>query len=163
MNTMEQNEVLKEEKTLSPALADAIARGGVQEVELPGFGDGRPWRPKLKRVSLLEMARGGSVPNTLLGAVTELYQTGRLTESDLKQSAETMRLIAGAALAEPTLKELDDAGVVLSDLQITAIYLYAQRGVEALRPFREKSGVLDAIEDGADLRGATEQAAGDNG
>lgn len=31
------------------ALSDARMRTEVQEVELPGFGDGKPWKPKLKR------------------------------------------------------------------------------------------------------------------
>lgn len=50
------------------ALSDARMRTEVQEVELPGFGDGKPWKPKLKRLSLLGLARSGKIPNELLSA-----------------------------------------------------------------------------------------------
>ena len=109
------------------ALSDARMRTEVQEVELPGFGDGKPWKPKLKRLSLLGLARSGKIPNELLSAVTELYQYGTVKTPDLKLAAETMYLIAGEALAEPTLAQLEEAGVPLTDEQLAAIYLYARR------------------------------------
>lgn len=108
------------------ALSDARMRTEVQEVELPGFGDGKPWKPKLKRLSLLGLARSGKIPNELLSAVTELYQYGTVKTPDLKLAAETMYLIAGEALAEPTLTQLEEAGVPLTDEQLAAIYLYAR-------------------------------------
>lgn len=58
------------------ALADARARTAVQEVELPGFGDGKPWRVRLRRVSLLGLAHTGKIPNGLMAAVSDLYQHG---------------------------------------------------------------------------------------
>ena len=97
------------------ALSDARMRTEAQEVELPGFGDGKPWKPKLKRLSLLGLARSGKIPNELLSAVTELYQYGTVKTPDLKLAAETMYLIAGEALAEPTLTQLEEAGVPLTD------------------------------------------------
>ena len=142
------------------ALADAQARTEAREVELPGFGDGKPWTARLKRLSLLGLARGGKIPNELLGAVTELYQHGTVRNPDLRLAAETMYLIAGEALAEPTLAELEAAGVPLTDEQLAAIYLYAQRGVEALRPFRKERAVGANGADGAAVRDAAQPANG---
>lgn len=123
------------------ALSDARMRTEVQEVELPGFGDGKPWKPKLKRLSLLGLARSGKIPNELLSAVTELYQYGTVKTPDLKLAAETMYLIAGEALAEPTLTQLEEAGVPLTDEQLAAIYLYARarRGGPAALSSRARS------------------------
>ena len=142
------------------ALSDARMRTEAQEVELPGFGDGKPWKPKLKRLSLLGLARSGKIPNELLSAVTELYQYGTVKTPDLKLAAETMYLIAGEALAEPTLTQLEEAGVPLTDEQLAAIYLYARRGVEALRPFRQEPAVPGHGADGAAVQAAPQRIAG---
>ena len=141
-------------------LANAIARSGTQLVELPGFGDGKPWRAYMKRVSLLSLARAGHIPNALMQAVTELYQRGTASSASLTQAAEVMYLVAGEALASPTLSQLEEAGVVLSDQQLTAIYLYAQRGVEALRPFRKKPAVSHNGEDGEAVPAAAQPDVG---
>lgn len=146
-------------RTVHDALDDARARTAVQEVELPGFGDGRPWTAKLRRLSLLGLARAGKIPNSLMPAVTELYQRGICQAANLTQAAETMFLIAGEALAEPTLAQLEEAGVTLSDEQLAAIYLYAQRGVEALRPFRKAAAVSDHGADGQAVRPQAQRAA----
>ena len=69
-------------------------------------------------------------------------------------------LVAGEALASPTLAQLEEAGVVLSDQQLTAIYLYAQRGVEALRPFRKKPAVSRDGEDGKAVSAAAQPDTG---
>lgn len=141
-------------------LANAVARSATQLVELPGFGDGEPWQAYLKRVSLLSLARAGRIPNALMQAVTELYQRGTTSTASLTQAAEVMYLVAGEALASPTLAQLEEAGVVLSDQQLTAIYLYAQRGVEALRPFRKKPAVSRDGEDGKAVSAAAQPDAG---
>ena len=143
------------------ALADARARTAVQEVELPGFGDGRPWRVRLRRVSLLGLAHTGKIPNGLMAAVSDLYQHGVCRNTNLTQAADTMYLMAGEALAEPTLAQLEDSGVTLTDEQLTAIYLYAQRGVDALRPFRAVTTVSGDCTDGAAISAASQRAAGD--
>lgn len=122
-------------------LRDAQERSAVRWVELPGFGDGSPWRARLRRLSLLAMAQAGRIPNTLLGAVSDLYQSGVVKSGGIKVTAEVMIAIAAESLAEPTMAQLTEAGVTLTDEQLTAIYLYAQRGAEALRPFRRLAGL----------------------
>lgn len=166
---MEEKDIREAEQTGAnceenyDSLADAKARTQVQAVELPGFGDGKPWYARLRRVSLLGLARAGRIPNGLMAAVTELYQTGICKTADLTVAAEVMLLMAGEALAEPTLKQLTEAGVQLTDEQLTAIYLYAQRGVEALRPFRQRAAVSGALPNGADVRAAAKRLAGREG
>jgi len=47
-----------------------------------------------------------------------------------------MRLMAEEALTAPTLSQLDEAGVLQTDMQYTAIFLYRQRGPVSLRLVR---------------------------
>ena len=140
-------------------IQDAVARMKEDWVELPGFGDGKPWRAKLRRLSLLDMAMKGQIPNPLLSAVQELYTKGTVS-GDLALSAKTMRLMAEAALVEPTMAQLDDAGVPLTDMQYTAIYLYSQRGPESLRLFRHAAGVSEPVSGGEPVRQQTQLHAG---
>lgn len=142
------------------SLEEIRERAGAQIVEIPGFGDGNPLFVKLRRVSLLEMVRAGNVPNELKSAVSELYGKGRISSADLKATAETMLLIAEKALVEPTKKELDEAGVSLTDEQVTAIYLYTRSGLEGLRPFRQVPGVHEPVSDGPSVADAAKRAAG---
>lgn len=144
-------------------LEDAIRRS-TQEVELSGFGDGKPWTVTLKKISVLEMARCGTIPNPLMKAVTELYTKGTIAPPEnqdgaLPQAAEIMRLFAQAALVKPTFEELEAAGVQLTDTQLTEIFIYEQRGAEVLRLFRQASGVPDAVQDSAAVSDKTEQPA----
>lgn len=139
-------------------IQDAVARTRESWVELPGFGDSKPWRAKLRRLSLLDMAMKGQIPNPLLSAVQELYAKGTVS-NDLAQSAKTMRLMAEAALVEPTLSQLDEAGVLLTDMQYTAIFLYSQRGPDALRFFRQAAGVSEPVSGGEPVRQQAQRAA----
>ncbi len=154
---MEEKNVRDAEYSGAPAgesydpLADAKARTEIQLVELPGFGDGKPWYAKLRRVSLLGLAKAGKIPNPLMATVTELYQTGVCKSSDLALAADVMLMMAGEALVQPTMEELEASSVPLTDEQLTAIYLYAQRGVDALRPFRRQAAVSRAVPNGADV------------
>lgn len=104
--------------------------------ELPDFGDGEPFNARLRRVSLLEMAQGGSIPNELMGAVSDLYFKGTSGMKSLKDTAQSFRFIAEKSMVEPTYQEVLEAGLVLTDAQLLAIYLFSVGGVSSLRPFR---------------------------
>jgi hypothetical protein len=47
-----------------------------------------------------------------------------------------MEVLAENALIEPSYKELKEAGIELTDLQLSAIMAYCQRGVKMLEYFR---------------------------
>lgn len=105
-------------------------------VELPGFGDGKPFVAKVKRASLLDMALGGSIPNELLGAVTELYKSGINPSKGIKETAKALEYYAQCVLVEPSYQAIKEADLQLTDMQLTRIYLYGVGGAEALKPFR---------------------------
>jgi len=100
-------------------------------VELPAFDTGKPFVAKLKRVSLLDLVNSEILPNTLLGAVQEIYEGRQRT--DIKKYAEVLNIIASSALLEPEYESVKD---ILTAAQKVAILSYATQGVSGLLPFR---------------------------
>ena len=119
---------------------NAIAQKyGAQEVTLPGWSAEDEFVCKLKRPSLMDMAASGSIPNPLLGTVRTLFSANRkeIENVPLDKQAEAMMAMARHAMVEPTLEELKQVGVTLTDVQLMMIYAYAIGGAAALEPFRD--------------------------
>lgn len=130
-----------------------------QTVELPGWVEGEPFIAKLRRPSILSMAADGSIPNELLSAAQKLFCEGYDTALPLDSLGRLLRSVAAAALAEPTLAELDAQGIGLTDMQLAAIYSFTQSGVRALEPFRDRSRADNPAGAEQTLFGKTEQSA----
>lgn len=111
-----------------------------QIVRLPDFAEGQPFVARMRRPSLLVMAKKGKIPNRLLATATDLFNGGNSNNANndtiLSDTYDVCETIAEAALVEPTMGEIKSAGLELSDNQLIAIFNYAQRGVEALDNFR---------------------------
>ena len=111
-----------------------------QIVKLPDFAEGQPFVARMRRPSLLIMAKKGKIPNKLLATATDLFNGGNSrnanNDSILSDTYDVCEAIAEAALVEPTMAEIKEAGLELSDNQLIAIFNYAQRGIEALDNFR---------------------------
>lgn len=120
---------------------EMMAYTGGQLVTLPPFGEGMPCVVKLKRLSLLALIKQGKIPNQLMATATNLFNTGKMADDKkqdadyLKSTSEMLELFAKASMVEPTYKELQDAGVELTDLQLAAIFSYSQSGVKDLERF----------------------------
>lgn len=122
------------------------------EVELPGFTDGESFCVRLRRPSMMLLAQEGKIPNSLLSTATELFQQGRTGEkASLKDMGEIFRIVAQAALAAPTYRELEEAGIHLTDSQLLTIYNYSQTGVDSLRRFRERKNASVSADHGKDV------------
>ena len=111
-------------------------------VKLPDFAEGQHFYAKLRRPSLLAMAQRGEIPNTLLEAANNLFVSGNVNTTN-KIDSETLTkmfgvidLICEASFIEPTYKELKEAGIELTDDQMTFIFNYSQTGVKSLENFR---------------------------
>ena len=117
---------------------------GGSEVELPGFIVGEPLIVKLRRPSLMEMAQSGKIPNPLLSAVSELFQTGTSRSiakgEDFKDMGSVLIHVAKAALIEPSYADFEEAGLQLTDSQLLYIYQYVSSGVDLLKSFRDRAG-----------------------
>lgn len=122
-------------------LADlqSYAKGSI--VRFPDFADGQPLVARVKRPSMLALAKAGKIPNSLLTSAAQLFTKGGggMDSEDEKMLAElydVCEVIVNAALIEPTLKDIKEAGLELSDNQLMAIFNYTQNGIKALDSFR---------------------------
>lgn len=112
-------------------------------VELPEFAEGQPLVVRIKRPSILALAKTGKIPNSLLATAAELFTKGGSgldvdNENMLGDMYNVCKVIAEASLVEPTLKDIEKVGLELTDEQLMAIFNYSQVGVNALKPFREQ-------------------------
>lgn len=112
-------------------------------VRFPDFAEGQPFVARVRRPSMLVLAKSGKIPNTLLTTASELFaKGGEALDSDdknmLSNFYDTCRIICEAALIQPTLAEIESSGMFLSDDQLMAIFNYTQTGVQALNSFRKE-------------------------
>lgn len=110
-------------------------------VEMPSFAEGQPLIARLKRPSILGMAKQGKIPNALLVKANELFlQNGAGLDAEeedtMKQLYDVLDLIAKETLVEPTYEEIKSVGLELTDEQMMFLFNYSQQGVKALEPFR---------------------------
>lgn len=110
-------------------------------VELPEFGPGQPFVARLRRPSLLVMVKTGKIPNSLIEQATALFAKGAESmvgknNNTLSEMCDIIDVVIKAALIEPSLADIEAAGMELSDDQKMAIFSYTQSGVKALEQFR---------------------------
>lgn len=137
--TMPQPVPQEELKVTNITDIQQYAAGSV--VRLPDFGPGQPFVVRLRRPSLLVMVKSGKIPNTLIEQATNLFAKGAESmvgqgKNTLGEMCEIIDVVIGAALVQPTLKEIEGAGIELTDEQKMAIFSYTQSGVKALEQFR---------------------------
>lgn len=114
-------------------------------VELPGFTKDSSFVARLKRPSMLAMTKSGKIPNELLVEANKLFVNGTAAVATQNQMDEKMmndlfsilEIICQESFVEPSYKELKEAGIELTDEQQMFVFSYAQRGVEALKSFRQ--------------------------
>lgn len=112
-------------------------------VRLPDFAEGQPFVARVKRPSMLVLAKSGRIPNSLLNAAGDLFAKGNGgLDTDNSKMLEDMQsictIIAEASLMQPTLQDLTNSGIELTDEQLMAIFNYSQVGFKALDSFRKK-------------------------
>ena len=117
----------------------AYKKGSV--VRFPDFAEGQPFVARVRRPSMLVLAKQGKIPNALLNAASDLFTKGGsgLNTNDtemLSQVYDICKIMCESALIEPTLEEIESIGLELSDEQMMAIFNYTQYGVKALESFR---------------------------
>ena len=114
-----------------------LAQG--QEVELQEW-DEEPFVCVLKRPSLLGLVENGDIPNPLLHAAYILFNGSNNPKDqvNLKEMNDLYRIIAKAAMVNPTYDQVVEAGLELTDMQLLEIYRFTQLGVKSLISFRTK-------------------------
>lgn len=110
-----------------------------QIVELPPFAEGQPFIARLRRPSMLVLAKTGKIPNELLITANNLFSgkgVDNEKEDAMKEVFSIIDTMAEACFVEPTYKQLQEIGLELTDEQMMFIFEYSQAGVKALKPFR---------------------------
>lgn len=124
-------------------LADLQSYAAGTVVRFPDFAEGQPFIARVRRPSLLVLAKQGKIPNTLLATASELFSKGGAgidtnNENMLSDVYDILHIICEASLIQPTMKDIENAGLSLSDDQLLAIFNYTQNGVKALESFRKE-------------------------
>lgn len=140
---------MNKELTVTSLEELANYRGGMI-VELPPFGPDQPFVARMRRPSMMGLAKSGKIPNQLLDAANRMFfgDKGRAVKYDQDAMAQTFQVIdvlCEAAFVEPTYDELKRIGVELSDDQYMFIFNFTQQGVNALNSFRGKQGDIQDI------------------
>ena len=116
------------------------ARGAI--VQLPPFAEGQPFVARLRRPSMMALAKSGKIPNALLSTANSLFIKGGVDASDdsvMKDVLSVVDVLCAAAFVEPTYEQLQKVGVELTDEQYMFIFNYTQKGIKALQSFRGES------------------------
>jgi len=122
-----------------------------QIVELPSFAEGQPFVARIRRPSILALAKSGKIPNSLLKTANGLFNgdsQNKRKDSYLKDVFDVLDVICEACFLEPTYAQLQEAGVELTDDQYMFIFNYTQTGVMALDSFRRQQGNLTTVSNG---------------
>lgn len=112
-----------------------------QVIELPAFSEDQPFVARIKRPSMLALAKANKIPNSLLLTANNLFAGAGVDKKKpeaLKDVFSVLDVICEACFVEPTYQELREAGVELTDEQYMFLFNYTQRGVRALDNFRPK-------------------------
>ena len=129
---------LNEAKVTSLHDLQVYSKGVV--VRFPDFAEGQPFIARVKRPSMLVLAKEGKIPNALLNTANDLFANGNVNtnnENMMSEMYDVMETVCSACLVEPSMKDIKNAGLTLSDDQMMAIFNYTQTGVKALEPFRK--------------------------
>lgn len=113
-----------------------------QVIQLPDFAEGQPFVARLRRPSMLALAKSGKIPNALLTKANSLFLGKGITEKDpnaMKDLWAIFDTLCDACFVEPTYAQITEAGIELTDEQYMFIFQYAQKGVQALESFRNQS------------------------
>ena len=132
-----------EEAMRITSISDLQSYSAGTVVRFPDFGDGQPCVARVRRPSMLVLAKQGKIPNSLLTAAGELFSKGGSgldtdNENMLGEMFDIMSIICESALIQPTMAEIRSVGLELSDDQMMAIFNYSQAGIRALESFRKE-------------------------
>lgn len=109
-------------------------------VELPGFVTGKNFVVRLKRPGVLGLVKSGKIPNELLSVANSLFNDGTdevasdATGESFGKLCEVMDVFVRESLIYPSLEQLAELNLDLTDDQKIAILEYCQSGVKELKP-----------------------------
>lgn len=110
-----------------------------QVVQFPDFAEGQPFVARIKRPSMLALAKADKIPNALLQTANNMFSGRGVSEKKptaLADLFQVLDVMCEACFVEPTFAQIKEAGVQLTDEQLMFVFKYSQEGVKALDSFR---------------------------
>lgn len=110
-----------------------------QVVQFPDFAEGQPFVARIKRPSMLALAKANKIPNALLQTANSMFSGRGVSEKKptaLADLFQVLDVMCEACFVEPTFAQIKEAGVQLTDEQLMFVFKYSQEGVKALDSFR---------------------------
>lgn len=117
-------------------------------IPLPPFVPGTEFNARVRRLLPIDLVTAGQIPNSLLVAVNSLFEDQQerkknnepldMTDERLNDFSALIEATCEAALLEPTVQELREIGLELTDDQKLTVWYYTQAGVSALQTFRSE-------------------------
>ena len=132
-------------------------------VALPDFAEGQPFVARLRRPSMLQLAKVGKIPNQLLQTANGLFADSKLDDGRkdmLSQMLDLCTILAEASFVSPKYSEIVAAGIELTDEQLMFVFNYGQTGVRALSGFRGQQISAQGVEP---VNPVQPETVGDNG
>lgn len=141
-------------------LEKTAQRYGAQSIEIHDWDGSGMIEVRARRPGLYNMASMGFIPNPLLGAMQAMFSgnTAQINAVDAKKQGECLTAIARYALVEPTMAQITEAGLELTDQQLLELYQFALAGPVRYAAFRAAADGAAAA-NGAKVPGAPERAA----
>lgn len=151
-------------KITSVADLEMYAQGEV--VELPPFANDQPFVARLRRPSMLALARAKKIPNSLLTKANGLFVQGvksfdQNDENAMDDMFSLIDTICESSFIQPTYDQVRNANITLTDEQMLFVFNYSQAGVKALEPFRGEQGSNETSRGGKIVQLPTESVDGD--
>lgn len=143
------------ELTVTP-ISTLVEYNRGEVVALPPFRAGCPFIARLRRPSMLMLAKSGKIPNSLIKSANKLFNGKGVDDSNdnsMQDAFDVFEVLCEASFVEPTYAELKQAGIELTDEQYTAVFSYTQQGAKALEPFRREQANINLDSGSAEVSG----------
>lgn len=136
---------------------EAMKAQSMPIVELPGWNDEDSIFVRMRKVSLLHLISSGQLPNELLAIAHKITSSEEGfnpiregTPEELAEFNKLLHLMAQKSLIEPTYDEIVEHVGPLTDNQLSAIFVFCTAGVRALKNFRSRLTLIEAIGDNSE-------------
>jgi hypothetical protein len=117
-------------------------------IELPAFIDGTPFVAEVKKPNMMQLMTSGKIPNQLMTSAMTMFNgktnqlTNKVNENDigsLKELVGLLDILTEYCLVNPSLKDIKEIGIELTQEQMMGVLMYTQGGIESLKSFHMQS------------------------
>lgn len=109
-------------------------------IKLPGFFDEKEEiEVEVRRLTPAALISSGKLQNPLFETAYGLFfyrEVKSQTVEEKKEALDYYYAIADACLVNPTLNEIKEHGLELTDMQLITLFQFSQGGLEGYRKFR---------------------------